>query len=203
MLKCRKVAVTGGLSSGKTAICNLFGQLNAYVINADDIVHQLLSLKTPIGQQVVALLGPSIVKNGMLDRKLIAKKVFKDPLLLKKLEESLYPTVFERIERHYREACHLNSPLFVVEIPKLYEAKRESWFDAVIAVSADEEICMERFESKGGSKEEYRQRMKNQMPVKEKIVRSNYMIENNGNLDDLKVSVAQLFHVLTRRGAPA
>lgn len=203
MLKCKKVAVTGGLSSGKTAVCHLFGQLNAYVVNADKVVHELLSLQTPIGNRVVALLGSVVVKNGaldskVLDRNLIAQKVFKDPLLLKKLEAVLYPAVFERIEQHYQEALHLKSPLFIAEIPKLFEAKMESWFDVVITVAAEEDVCMERFESKGGTKDEYRQRMNNQMPIKEKIERSHYVIENNGDLSLLKSSVTNLFHVLTQ-----
>lgn len=200
MLDLKKVAVTGGLSSGKTAVCTLFGQCNAYVVNADEIVHQLLTLQSPIGKQVLALLGRSVVKNGELDRALIAKKVFKNPLLLKKLEEYLYPTVFEIIERHYQSAKHLNSPLFIVEIPKLFEAKRESWFDVVITVTADDEISLQRYLSKGGTVDEYQKRMANQMTVKEKIARSNYIIENNGDLNQLKAAVTKLFHALNRRG---
>lgn len=200
MLDLKKVAVTGGLSSGKTAVCNLFGQCNAYVVDADEIVHQLLTLQAPIGKQVLALLGRSVVKNGALDRALIAKKVFKDPLLLKKLEEYLYPAVFESIERHYQEAKHLNSPLFIVEIPKLFEAKKESWFDVVIMVTAEDEISLQRYVSKGGTIDEYQKRMANQMAVKEKVARSNYIIENNGDLNELKIAVTKLFHALTRRG---
>lgn len=200
MLDLKKVAVTGGLSSGKTAVCNFFEQFDAYVVNADKIVHQLLTLQTPIGKQVLALLGRSVVKNGELERSRIAKKVFKDPLLLKKLEDILYPAVFESIERHYQEAKQINSPLFIVEIPKLFEAKKEKWFDVVITVTADEEITLQRYVSKGGTKDEYQKRMTNQMGVKEKIARSNYVIENNGDLNLLKLTVTKLFHALTRRG---
>jgi len=196
MLKLKKVAVTGGLSSGKTAVCHFFGQLNAYVVNADTVVHELLALTSPLGKQVVALLGKEIVKNEALDRTLIAQKVFKDPELLKKLEACLYPSVVKEIERHYREAKHLNSPLFVVEIPKLFEAEMENWFDVVITVVAEEPICIARYEKMGGTKDEYHKRMSNQMPVEEKIARSNYIIENNGDLGQLKSSVTKLFHAL-------
>lgn len=200
MLDLKKVAVTGGLSAGKTAVCKLFAQFNAYVVNADEIVHRLLTLQTPLGKQILALLGKHVVKNGELDRALIAKKVFKDPLLLKKLEKNLYPAVFESIERHYQEAKQINSPLFIVEIPKLFEAKKEGWFDVVITVAAAEEVRLQRYISKGGTKDEYQKRMANQMAVNEKISRSNYVIENNGDLNELMSSVTKLFHALTRRG---
>lgn len=198
MLNLKKVAVTGGLSSGKSAVCNFFRKLNAYVISADEIVHQLLSLETKTGQQVAAIFGPSVIKNEKLDRQAIADVVFKDPALLKKLEECIYPAVTKIIERQYQEAKHLNPPLFLVEIPKLFEAGMETWFDAVITVSSDENLCRKRFEAKGGTEEEYARRMASQMPIKEKIRRSNYIIENNGGLDELKTSVEKLFHVLTQ-----
>lgn len=198
MLNFKKVAVTGGLSSGKSAVCNFFRKLNAYVVSADEIVHQLLSLDTPTGQQVAALFGPDVIKNEALDRQAIADLVFKDPALLKKLEECVYPAVTKIIERHYQEAKHLNPPLFLVEIPKLFEAGMEKWFDAVITVSTDEKLCRKRFESRGGNDHEYARRMASQMPVEEKIKRSNYIIENNEGLDELKTSVAKLFYVLTQ-----
>lgn len=198
MLNCKKVAVTGGLSSGKSAVCNFFRNLNAYVVSADEIVHQLLSLDTPTGQQVAAIFGPGVIKNNELDRQAIASIVFKDPTLLKKLEECVYPAVTKIIERHYQEAKHLNPPLFLVEIPKLFEAGMEEWFDVVITVSTDESLCRERFEARGGTDQEYARRMANQMPLEEKIKRSNYIIENNKGLDELKTSVAKLFYVLTQ-----
>lgn len=200
MLNLSKVAVTGGLASGKTTVCNFFKELNAYVVNADELVHQLLSQDASIGQQVVSLLGEEIVKEGELDRKQIAEKVFSDPLLLKKLEECLYPSLFEQIKRHYQEAKQLNSPLFVVEIPKLFESGMNHWFDAIITVSTDEPISLERFGKKGGTKNEYIRRMAAQMPLVEKIKLSTYVIENNGDLDTLKSSVIKLFRVLTRTG---
>ena len=198
MLNLKKVAVTGGLSSGKSAVCNFFRNLNAYVVSADEIVHKLLSLDTETGQQVAAIFGPRVIKNDKLDRQAIAEIVFNDPALLKKLEQCVYPAVTKIIERHYQEAKHLNPPLFLVEIPKLFEAGMEKWFDTVITVSTNENLCRERFEARGGNDHEYARRMANQMPTEEKIRRSHYMIENNDGLDELKTSVAKLFYVLTQ-----
>lgn len=192
MLTLKKVAVTGGLSSGKTAVCNFFKQLNGYVISADELVHQLLSFSSPVGQQVAKLLGT-------LDRQEIADKVFSDPELLKKLEECLYPAVLEQIEKLYREAKHLNPPLFIVEVPKLFEAGMAPWFDTIVTVSTSEEKSLERYLKKGGTKQEYDRRMAHQMPSLERIKRSDYVITNNGTIAQLEMAATQLFHVLTQQ----
>ena len=58
MLILRKVAITGGLSCGKSSVCRIFKELGAYVVSADKIVHQLLSPDTNLGQKVIKLIGP-------------------------------------------------------------------------------------------------------------------------------------------------
>lgn len=200
MLKLRKVAVTGGLSSGKTTITRFFKELGAYVISADEIVHQILSqrnsLNKQIHQKIIGLLGNDIDKNGSLDRQLIAEKVFKDEKLLKNLEEILHPAVLCMMEESYSE--HQNYPLFVAEIPLLFEGNYEDWFDAVIAVSAPEKECIRRFCEQGGTKDEYFRRMHFQMPAEEKEKKAQFTITNDSDLDHLQSHVVQLFHVLTQ-----
>ena len=66
MLKLKKIAVTGGLAAGKTTVCQIFKELGAYVVSADEIVHQLLSPDTAVGQQVVSLLGSDIVSGQII-----------------------------------------------------------------------------------------------------------------------------------------
>lgn len=67
----RKIAVTGTLAAGKSTVCFLLKEAGAYVVDADKIVHQLLKLDCPIGQQVVKLLGPEIITQNQIDRKKI------------------------------------------------------------------------------------------------------------------------------------
>src|SRR5271157_2236178 len=102
MLKVRKIAVTGGLSAGKTTVCQLFKELGAYVISADEIVHQLLSPGTPTAQQVVNLLGSDVLQSKQLDRSKIAAIVFSQKDHLNALEAILHPAVFNEIEQRYQ-----------------------------------------------------------------------------------------------------
>ena len=83
----RKIAVTGGIASGKSTVCHLFEKLGAYTVSADAIVHQLLDPTQSLGKKVIVLLGPDVVIEGQLSRERIAQKVFCNPCLLKKLEK--------------------------------------------------------------------------------------------------------------------
>lgn len=187
----RKVAVTGSIASGKTTVCHFFQELGAFVISADTIVHQLLTPSNPIGQRVIALFGDEIVVEGKIEREEIAKRVFRDPSLLTKLEKLLHPEVQKVIETTFKQVSQHSFPLFVAEVPLLYEAGLESFYDAVIVVSANRDQARERF--KGNDFEKRENRL---IPLSEKILKADYLIENEGSLDLLRKSVIKTFNRL-------
>lgn len=195
----KKVAITGGLSCGKSTVCRLFEELGAYVVNADKIVHRLLSPNTVLGSKVIALLGKEIIVDGEIDRGIIAQKVFNDPVLLQSLENLVHPAVLSEIEKQYRQTSKQGkSPLFIAEIPLLFEVNGEERFDKTIAVWAPPEICRQRFTaSTGYPAEEYDRRISFQLPPEEKKRRADYVIDNTGNEEQLRDKVKQLFKVLT------
>lgn len=118
MLTLRKVAITGGLSCGKSSVCRFFKELGAHVVSADEIVHQLLSPTQRLGQQVIALIGGDIVVNGKIDRSIIAKKVFDNKRLLHSLEELIHPVVLNEIEKQYQQVSNQGkAPLFYSRNP--------------------------------------------------------------------------------------
>ncbi len=197
MLKLKKIAITGGVASGKTSVCQFLKELGAYVANADAIVHQLLKPNTDLGQQVIRQLGPEIVENGQISRRIVAEKAFKDPKQLKKLEELLHPAVLRKIEELYVEACNKGSYLaFVVEIPLLFEIEAEKHYDVIVAVLSDEAKAQHRFEQAGFQKAEYDLRMSRQLKPKEKAAKAHYTIHNNGSLEDLRQEVIKLSRII-------
>lgn len=199
MLKLKKIAITGGLAAGKTTVCQLFKELGAYVVSADEIVHQILSPETAIGQQVIYLLGTDIVSGQVLDRKKIATKVFAKPDLLRALESVIHPAVFDAIEQKYQEANKEKKfPLFIAEIPLLYETDAEKYFQVVISVVADREHCRERFIHMHKSSEEFEKRMKRQWEPQLKAHKAHLTIENNGDFAELKTKVKTTYIYLTK-----
>ena len=118
MLDLKKIAVTGAVASGKSTVCNIFKNLNAYVVDSDKLVHQLLDIHTHLGKQITELLGPEIVENGQLNRKKIAQIVFQDLEKLTALETLIHPPVLQAIKDQYEDVRQKNEySSFVVEIP--------------------------------------------------------------------------------------
>ena len=200
MLRLVKVALTGGMASGKSTACRFLKELGACVISADEIVHQLLSSNTTLGQQVIKLIGPDIVVNQQIDRSKIAKKVFNQPELLNALEDLLHPAVYEEIRKRYEQIEHERQiPLFVAEIPLLFETGGEKFFDYTIAVVSDDTLCRQRFQTTTGyDSEEYDRRSARQLSQLEKKQRADFIIENNGSLTDMRQAVSNLFNELTK-----
>lgn len=194
----KKVAVTGAIASGKTTVCHYFKELGAYIVSADDIVHQLLSPHTSTGRQVIALLGSDIVVNGEIDRRIVANKVFHNRILLHSLENLIHPCVLNEIERQYQQICEQGkASLFAAEVPLLFEIGGEKGFDAAIMVDAAADECMKRFSEKHQSDEgEYARRMSFQMPQAAKMKLADYIIENKGSKEDLRLAVGHLFNKL-------
>lgn len=195
----KKVAITGGLSCGKTTVGRIFGDLGAYVVSADEIVHRLMSPNTLLGSKLVSLLGDDVIVDGEFNRSKIAARVFADPVLLQSLQALIHPAVLNEIEKQYQQIVNEGtSSLFIAEIPLLFEVGADSRFDKTIAVWAPEEQCRQRFAaSTGNSPDEYDRRMKFQLSPDEKKRRADYIIGNIGSKEQLKDEVKQLFVQLT------
>jgi len=200
MLKLKKIAITGGVASGKTSVCQFFKELGACVVNADAIVHELLKANTDLGQQIIRQFGPEIIKNGQISRRIIADQAFKDPNQLKKLEELLHPAVLQKIEELYTAACNEGSfSSFVVEIPLLFEIGAEDFYNVVVAVLADEVYAKRRFELAGFQETEYDLRMKRQLEPKQKAAKAQYIIHNNGSKEELRHEVINLNRIIHKQ----
>lgn len=192
--KLCKIAVTGGLSCGKSTVCQFFQKLGAYVVSADEIVHQLLTPECELGQKVIAWLGPAILHEGKIARKEVAKLVFADKAKLKRLQALLYPTVGAMIQKAYEDAKNNPVyPLFIAEVPLLFEANMARDFDVIITVAADPSVAQKRFK---GPAADFTERDTLQMPLKEKMEKSTFTLFNNSSLHELQMDVLKLFNQL-------
>ena len=199
MLKLKKIAITGGVASGKTSVCRFFQELGACVVNADAIVHELLKPDTDLGQQIIRQFGPEIINHGQISRKIIADQAFKDPKQLQKLEELIHPAVLRKIEELYTAASSKDFSSFVVEIPLLFEIGAEDFYDVVVAVLTDEAYAKKRFEQAGFQETEYDLRMKRQLEPKEKAAKAHYTIYNNGSIEELRHEVVKLNRIIHKQ----
>ncbi|MBS0623348.1 MAG: dephospho-CoA kinase [Verrucomicrobia bacterium] len=184
----KKVAITGSYAVGKSTVCGFFKELGAYVVSADAIVHRLLSSSTDISLRVRGLLGEEVIVNGEIDRSRVAQKVFADAKLLQQLEAILHPAVLEELQKEVQKAILNNVPLFVAEVPLLFEADFEKEFDVTVAV-----LCDIPRRPYSPDEEARRSRM---LTPQQKAHRAQYVLVNNETLASLKKSVITLFNQL-------
>lgn len=200
MLTLKKVAITGALASGKSTVLKLFEEMGACVLDTDKIVHDLLTNRPDIQLKVVRLLGDDVKDKNGLNRTKIAQIVFEDPLLLSDLEKILHPHVRNEVQKKYQEALKEKKwSAFVVEVPLLFETEPDDTFDATLVVYADEALCFKRFQTKTKqTKREYDARMNRQMPPKQKLQLADYVLYNDGNLENLKRATKKIYSQITQ-----
>lgn len=198
MLGLKKIAITGGIASGKSSVCKFFKELGAFTVDADAVVHDLLNPSTDLGKQVANLLNITELSDKRLFRKAIADKVFEDKALLRGLENILHPAVCKEVRRQYIEISSQRYSCFVVEMPLLFEIKNENFYDFVITVLTDETNARKRFTMKGFSEIDFERRMKRQIKPEEKALRANFTILNNGSLDDLRREVIKIHQTIQK-----
>lgn len=193
----KKIAVTGGIASGKTTVCCLLKKHGAYQVSADDIIHQLLETNVECIHNVVALLGANILTKGKIDRKKVAALVFSSPEKLEQLENLLHPLLFTKIEEEYRMVENdRHYCCFVAEVPLIQEIGKEKEFDLILAILSNEAISKDRFISAGFSNQEYERRMKRQWDIFKKAEKADFTITNDGDLSHLEQQVKEFIHTL-------
>ena len=185
-----RVALTGGIGSGKSLVGEILEELGALVIDSDQLAREVIERGSPGYEEVVTAFGDSILSEGQIDRSKLAAVVFNAGDLRKKLESIIHPLVREAAEKLARKLP--SGAILINQIPLLVESDGAKRFDYVVTVSADEEIRRERLRLRGLKDYEITQRMAAQVSDSEREKIANYIIRNNGSIDELTRAVEQL-----------
>ncbi len=189
------IGLTGGIGCGKSAAAACFAKSGFHVVDADQLARQVLEsadvvirLRSRWGE---ACLG----EDGRPDRRWIATKVFHDTPERAFLEGLIHPEV----ARLRRQAVADQSRHHVVEIPLLFEKNLTDGFDAIVCVGSSEETRRARLLDRGLSVDDINRRINSQLPLSEKVKRSEFVLWNDGELDFLQAQVTQLITRLISR----
>jgi dephospho-CoA kinase len=185
------VALTGGIGSGKSTVGELFTHLGALVVDSDQLARDVLVRGSEGFDQVVAQFGDQILKNGDIDRSLLGEIVFKDRAKLAKLESITHPLI-RKAFKGFVDQSPADS-IVINQIPLLVESKSNYTFDAVITVSAPEEIRKQRLVKRGLSEAEIDRRIAAQASDSEREVISDFVIQNTGSSDELTSTVEKIW----------
>jgi len=191
-----KVALTGGIATGKSYVLARLKDRGISTIDADDVVHEALGPGTPTAHAIAAQFGRIFLKpDGGIDRALLAGPVFGDPQTRRQLEAIVHPVVYETIRSWFDT---LDAPLGVASIPLVYETGREKDFDAVVVTVCPRGMQVQRLRDRGMSEEEAHQRIGAQMPADEKAARGDFVIRTDGTMAETDRQVEELLVSLHR-----
>ncbi len=188
------IGCTGGIGSGKSIVCDMFASLGAAVFSADASARNIADTDPAAREKITALLGDeAYTEAGVLNRPLVASKVFGDPDLLQELNEILHPLVFEAIDR-WRES--VTAPYALVEAALVFESGLDEVLDYVLVVIAADDVRIERTMKRDGSaRDEVLRRMMHQMSNEELARHADFILNNEGAPGELQGKV-RFFHTL-------
>lgn len=195
------VGLTGGVATGKSLISGELGRLGAHVVDADLIAREVIAKGSPAYNEIVEAFGAAVLKeDGSIDRKRLADAIFSDEDKRLKLNRITHPRIIrrmweevERIRRRDPEA------LIVLDAPLLIEAGLHKDVEKVIVVYSDEDKQITRLMRKEGLDiSGAKRRVLSQMPLKEKMGLADYLIENNGTVEDALKEALSLYAALNR-----
>ena len=191
-----RVAVTGGIASGKTTVVGLLANWGSRVLSADRIAREVVRPGAAGWQRVRQAFGPQVfTAAGELDRARLAARVFADPAARQQLEQLLHPLIMQTLW-HRLAVLQLNGrvPVVVVEVPLLFECGLQDRFDCAVLVWTSRARQERWLRVRSGlSTAEVAQRLGAQMPLDDKRARADYIIDNTADVAALSSAVARLW----------
>ncbi len=188
------VALTGGIGSGKSTVGELFQQLGAVVVDSDQLAREVVERGSLGFEQIVTLFGDEILKNGEINRSMLAEIIFKDPAKRKELEQITHPLIRKAFSDIVSKSG--DQAIVINQIPLLVESKYEYNFDHVITVSTSEDKRIERLLAKGYTREQIQNRMKSQASDLEREKIADSIIKNNEGETELLAQVEKIWEQL-------
>ena len=191
-----RVGLTGGIASGKSLVAAELAARGAIVIDADVLAREVVEPGTPALARIVERFGPQILRDGQLDRSRLGEIVFADQAAREDLERIVHPAVRARAAELERAADP--DAVVVHVIPLLVETDQQQDFDLVVTVDVDHETQIQRLISRNGySYAAAESRTAAQVSREDRRTASDVVLDNTGNVAQLRAQIAALWDVLT------
>ncbi len=193
-----RVGLTGGIGSGKSEVARLLRERGAVVIDSDELAREVVQPGTEGFDEVAGEFGPDIVDaGGQIDRARLASIVFADAGARARLNAIVHPRVRNAAETAIRDVPP--DAVVVQDVPLLVEAGLVDQFDVVVVVATSPEAQLERLVGvRGMSEDDARARIAAQAPLADKVAVADFVVVNEGTLDELRERVDSLWAELLR-----
>ena len=189
------IGLTGSIGTGKSEAARQLEALGASIISADQVGHEAYTPNTEAWEHVVSAFGDEILQDdGEIDRRKLGTIVFSDPGQLERLNQIMHPRMAQMVADKVEVLRGQGVKVVVVEAALLFEAGWDSLVEEVWTTDSPEQAVIERLKVRNGmSEEEVRKRMSSQMGRTERLERSDYVIENSGDMVALGVAIKELW----------
>lgn len=189
----RKIALTGGIATGKSYVAGRFREAGVPIVDADLLAREVVLPGTPALAAIRKRFGPDAVRrDGTMDRIRVAQIVFKDKRARLDLEAIIHPAVVKAINDFF-SALPKRTPFAVADIPLVFETNREKDFDAIIVVACPRDMQLQRLMERNKlSKEDAEKRIAAQLPIDQKVKKATYVINNDGTFEQTDAQVDAL-----------
>jgi dephospho-CoA kinase len=191
-----KIAVTGGIGSGKSTFCEYVSREGYFVLKADDLAKELLNSDNSIKSKIIRTFGIEAYTANHVNKSFLAEKVFSNPHSVQKINAIIHPRVIEETIRITDEKLKTVDVVFV-EAALIFEAKMEHLFDYIIVIVSDIEKRIERITGRDNvSREQVLNRMENQLPEETKRKKADFVFINDGQKESLKQNALFLMSIV-------
>lgn len=195
-----RIALTGGIASGKSHVLDQFRRRGIPCLDADVLAHGVTAPGTEATAAIAERFGSSILDpQGAVDRRALGPLVFTDPVARRDLEAIVHPAVYRAIQAGLRAFELLGSRMAVADIPLLFETGRAGEFDAVVVTACAEDVQKARLLARGLSEIEISQRLAAQMSIAEKVSRADFVIRTDGSFEETDAQVGDVLAALMKR----
>lgn len=186
-----KIAIAGNIASGKSTVQKILEDAGFKVLDTDKCGHE--ALKNPEVKKAFSYLD--IFENGEISRHKLGELVFNNPRIKQQLESLVHPIIKQDIQNFFEQ--NKTDKFLFVGIPLVFEAKMENLFDKIVFVFADDKTRLQRLVKRNNFTEEYALlRINSQLPQEKKLARCDYVIDNNGSVEELKTLVTDFISKL-------
>jgi dephospho-CoA kinase len=195
------VGLTGGVASGKTVVSQVLKEEGAYIIDADQIARELVQPHKPAWSELIRAFGQEILQeDGSIQRKKLADKVFVDPRQRKLLNQILHPRIKEEMDRRTKEIGEKDpQAIVVIDAPLMVELGDHREMDKLIVVTSTQTQQIERLKDRDRTNTEEALRIvSSQMPLEEKLKFANYVIRNEGSMEETKKRAKEVYQELKK-----